>query len=99
MEALEQLKDPAGRQPVELTGLEVKPAAETMPAPTVEELTNKVQAVGEELRALIVLTKRLPRAKGLDPHQDPTRSLSLAQMYLQTGFMWLRRAIQTPKEF
>lgn len=82
---------------VVLEGKEVKPT--DVPPPTAEELMTKLHELGEQMRDLIVLTKRLPRGKALDPHQDPGRALSMAQMYLQTGFMWLRKAVQMPKEF
>ena len=92
-----EVQSPPGTEVV-LQGTEVKPDA--TPKPTAEELLKKVEEVGEALRALIVLTKRLPREpQALDPHQEPGRALSLAQMYLQTGFMWLRKAIKAPKEF
>lgn len=81
---------------VELHGREV-PALP--PVQTAEELLLQVEAIGNTLRYLIVAAKRLPRDTALEPHQDPTRSLSLAQAHLQTGFMWLRRAIEKPKVF
>ena len=89
--------------PVELnTGSQVEAVAvetKQTPPPTEEDLLRKTNEIGEQLRALIVLCKRLPRDKALEPHQDPGRALSLAQMYLQTGFSWLRKAIQATKEF
>lgn len=92
-------------EPLELvsnTGPEVEVRAKetaVTPLPKAEDLLLQVNAAGETLRSLIVSAKRLPRDKGLEPHQDPTRSLALAQAHLQTGFMWLRRAIEAPKVF
>lgn len=82
---------------VELQGKEIT----EVPTPvTAEELLAKAGELGEQLRALIVATKKLPREKNsIQAHQDPSRSLSLAQVNLQQGLMWLRRAIQSPKEF
>ena len=84
---------------IELEGKETPPAVAPEPLPAADELLKQADAIGEELRALIVLTKKLPRSKGLESHQESSRSLSLAQMYLQTGFMWLRKAINQPKVF
>lgn len=67
--------------------------------PTVAEVMAKVNELGAALRVVIVEVKSLPRTPGLDPHQDTTRSLALAQSHLQTGFMWLRRAIDNPNVF
>lgn len=63
-----------------------------------EELQKQVDDVGENLRKLIVLTKLLPR-KGLEGYNDELRCLGQAQSNLQTGLMWLRRAIDAPKVF
>lgn len=79
----------------EVRGTEVTP--QKLPDP--DELLRQVNELGEALRVLIIATKRLPRDKALEPHQDATRSLALAQAHLQTGFMWLRRAIELPKIF
>lgn len=81
---------------VELKGTEVKDKPKP---PTREELTADAARLGTELRALIVLAKRLPRDKDWESHEDPTRSLAIAQQYLQTGFLWLRRLIDAPKGF
>ena len=86
----------AGSDNVEVVGKEIK---EIPAPPSAELLLAQANALGEQLRALIVTTKRLPRDKSLESHQDPVRSLSLAQAHLQTGFMWLRRAIEAPKVF
>lgn len=93
------VKVPEGGPSIELEGKEIIEPPVAEPLPSAEELLKQADALGEQLRALIVLSKRLPRSKGLEPHQESSRSLSLAQMYLQTGFMWLRRAIKEPKEF
>lgn len=88
--------------PPELEGkvvLEGKPAAEPPAKATPEELMAEIQEIGDRLRAVILKAKRIDRAKMLDAHQDPLRSLSLAQSNLQTGFMWLRRAIEQPRTF
>ena len=81
---------------VEVTGREIteKPAI-----PTAEELTKKMDEIGIEMRKLIVQVKRLPRQTSYESHLDPTRSLALSQSHLQTGFMWLRRAIEPTKGF
>jgi hypothetical protein len=79
---------------VGLRGLEI-PAGEADPV----ELLKQLDEIGESLRQLIVQCKRLPKDKSLAPHQESGRSLSQAQVQLQTGFMWLRRAIESPKVF
>lgn len=83
---------------VELVGTQISDVKTAAPE-NAPALLNELNSVGDALRALIVRTKRLPRDKSLEPHQDPARSLALAQAHLQTGFMWLRRAITSPKEF
>ena len=88
---------PEGGPSVELHGTQVSGAP--APVPNAAELMARVNSIGDTLRALIVETKRLPREKGCEPHQDPVRSLAQAQVHLQTGFMWLRRAIEAPKVF
>jgi hypothetical protein len=64
-----------------------------------DELITKINAAGAILRILIIEVKKLPKEKGSEPHQDPIRSLALAQSHLQTGFMWLRRAVIIQDEF
>ena len=64
-----------------------------------ESLMERLNDLGASLREVIVEAKRLPPTQGLAPHQDPTRSIAVAQSYLQTGFMWLRRAIAPTKDF
>ena len=86
-----------GGNGIDLSGVQTKP--EVSPAPTAEELLARMDAIGVELRSLIVLAKRIPRINGLEPHQDSSKSLATAQSSLQTGFMWLRRAIEQPKIF
>ena len=87
------LEQSAGPE-VEIVGTEVKPTKETA-----SELLARVDAAGEELRALIVAIKTLPREKNaIQTFTDPSRSLSIAQVELQTGLMWLRKAIE-PKGF
>ena len=93
-----ELVQPNGGPEVNLQGAEIK-ATPAVPTPTAAELLKKVEEAGTALRGIIVLTKKLPRDKAFEPHQDPTRSIALAQAHLQTGFMWLRRAINAPKEF
>ena len=78
-----------------LRGTEVSPQK----IPDAADLQRQAHELGEALRVLIVTAKRLPREKALEPHQDPVRSLALAQSHLQTGFMWLRRAIDPPRMF
>ena len=84
---------------VEVTAHEVKDDNKKPETPKAEELLARVNDIGNDLRAVIVLAKRLPRDKALEPHQDPSRALAQSQAHLQTGFMWLRKAITTPKEF
>ena len=92
----EPLKVVEGGEKVELLGREI---SEPPKAPTAVELTARTNELGEQMRSLIVAAKRLPATKALDPHQDPVRSIALAQSHLQTGFMWLRKAIEQPKVF
>lgn len=77
-------------------GHEIKELPKAM---TAEEIDSALRALGSELRRLIVSAKRLPRVPGLEAHQDPARALALAQSHLQTGFMWMRRAIAPKDEF
>lgn len=80
----------------EVTGL-VPPGLQ--PPPTAADLIAKLDEIGASLRELVIVSKRLPRVPGLEPHQDQARSLALAQAHLQTGFMWMRRSIEAPKVF
>jgi len=70
--------------------------------PNQEALLAEVEELAAKMRDLIVRAKPL---KLLDvgttrqPHLESKRSLGLAQDYLQTGFLWLRRAIQRPQVF
>lgn len=92
-----------GTNPVESSSknvtIEGREVTEKSPPPTAEALIAEMNAIGDALRALIVLSKRLPRDGATEAHQDPIRALALAQANLQTGFMWLRRAIERPKVF
>ena len=83
---------------VEVKAVEAPPKT-VEPAPSAEELLLLTNNLGESLRTLIIAVKKLPKNKALEPHQDAGRSLALAQAHLQTGFMWLRRAIEVPKVF
>ena len=94
---LELVKSDGGPE-VQIQGTEVKSSPAVL-APTAAELLTKVEEVGTTLRGIIVLAKKLPRDKAFESHQDPTRALAQAQAQLQTGFMWLRKAINAPKEF
>lgn len=91
------LKLEVGKGDAELvvTGVETKPQK----AQTPEEVMEKLNAIGMELRSLIVATKKLPVNKALEPYQDPVRSIAQGQAYLQIGLMWLRKAIEQKKEF
>lgn len=80
---------------VEAKGVEV--TAE--PSPTKEETLARVSVLSAELRRLILDIKKLPRDKTLSPHLEEVRCLSEAQTLLQTGLMWMRRAINPIKEF
>jgi hypothetical protein len=84
---------------VEAVAVEVGNDIPKAEAQNPEQLLADLCALGVGLRDIIVLTKKLKRTPALDPHQDQMRSLSLAQAHLQTGFMWLRRAIIPTKEF
>ena len=86
----------SSRSELEVAGREVKTAPQP---PTEAELLAKLTECGDAMRELILLTKRLPRIAGLEAHQEQGRSLALAQAHLQTGFMWLRRAISPSKDF
>lgn len=68
-------------------------------APDPLALMEEANRLGLELRALIVRCKKLPRTPGLEPHQDEVRALAIAQSNLQTGFLWLRRAIKPEPVF
>lgn len=83
-----------GSIPVE--GHEIKEIPALMSA---AEIDASLEKLGTDLRKLIVATKRLPREKNWEAHQDPSRSIALAQSHLQTGFMWLRRAVHPKDEF
>lgn len=81
---------------VELEGKEIK---EIPIVPDAAELMVRLNALGDSLRDLIVETKRLPWDRTLGPYQDPVRSIAISQSYLQTGLMWLRRAVEPTKVF
>lgn len=87
-----ELEKTEGGPEVEVVATEVKNASP-------DELLKKVNEIGDQLRGLILQAKKLPREKSLEAHQDPARALSIAQVNLQTGFAWLRKAIMAPKEF
>ena len=77
-----------------------KPVDVLQVAKTPDDVLDKINALGNELRELILQAKRIPRlVQGLDAHQEPSRCVAIAQSHLQTGFMWLRRAVTQPKEF
>ena len=65
-----------------------------------QELFSEAERIGVELRTLIVRCKELdkPQAK-LDPYQRPARALGLAQQYLQTGMLWLKKCINQDVSF
>jgi hypothetical protein len=67
--------------------------------PTEDELIERLNSLGSQMRELIVHAKRLPRKPGLEPYQDQVRALAISQSYLQTGFMWMRRCISPTKDF
>lgn len=77
------------------------PAKSSQPIPeTPEELLVEVEKLGVALRALIVRCKLLEKTdNGLSPYQRPKRSLELAQEYLQTGMLWLRKCIMLDTRF
>jgi hypothetical protein len=87
-------------EPVEVKASEnVTVESQEVTVQSPEELMEKLNKLGVELRAVVIAAKRLPRTKGLDPHQDPTRSIALSQAHMQTGFMWMRRAINPTLDF
>lgn len=67
--------------------------------PTAEDLLKRINDLGTQLRIVIVEAKLLQKDVTVEVHQDPIRSLGQAQVNLQVGFMWLRRAIKPQKEF
>lgn len=67
--------------------------------PTPEAILSRLDAIGNDLRALIVDAKKLATGKGFEPHEDPMRCIAIAQSELQTGFLWLKRSINRQKGF
>lgn len=59
----------------------------------------RIHDIGVIMRELIVDIKKLPTTGAYQAHQDPGRSLSLAQSHLQTGMMWLKRAVTPSEDF
>lgn len=85
---------------VEATSKEVSPTLpSTEPVPDRGLVSERISAASAELRKLILEVKRLPRDKSLEPHLEEMRCLATAQTNLQTGLMWLRRAVNPTKEF
>lgn len=84
-------------------GLEVDAHGRLAPPPeppmTPEEVLARIDALGLEMRKVILRVKKLPRDMTLEPYQDLVRCLSQAQTNLQAGFMWLRRSVKQPREF
>ena len=78
---------------------ETRDVTAVVPMITKEEALRRVSEVSLNLRKMIVDVKKMPRDKTLEPHTDEMRCLSQAQNNLQTGLMWLRRAINPSKEF
>lgn len=62
-------------------------------SPQEKTTINACKAIGEELRAKI---EELERGKGAAPVM---RDLAIAKTHLQTGMMWLIRAIAKPDSF
>lgn len=77
----------------------VAPNTDAPPPPNPDELMVEANRMGTEMRKFIVRCKKLPRTPGLGPHQDEVRALALAQAHLQTGWLWLRRAIKPEDVF
>lgn len=87
---------------VEMRGLEINevhPSMSKIPPPSIAEAMKSLEELADATRKFILTAKTMPRAKGMGPHQDPLRCLAIAQNNLQTGFMWLRRAVESPKVF
>lgn len=78
----------------------VTPSSGSIPlVPSNEEVLAQITKLGEDVRALIVMMKRLPKVVVTETYQDRTRSLAMAQEHLQTGFLWLRKTVNVPLEF
>ena len=64
-----------------------------------DELLLRVQEIGFELREIIVQAKKLPSEPNIEMHESHMRALDVAQTQLQTGMLWLRRAITRQRGF
>lgn len=84
---------------VELTGKKITEVKEKPAPPDPAVLMAKLNELGDSMRALIIEVKRLPWDRTLGPYQDPVRSIAIGQSQLQTGFMWVRRAIEPNRLF
>ena len=93
---LEHPLEAIGSPNVELRGREIKAG---LPPPDPEAMLKEINEIGNRLRELIVMSKRLPKRPELEPHQDASKCIAMAQSNLQTGFMWMRRIIEAPKVF
>lgn len=79
---------------VKLEGREI-----TAPIPSRDDVRRAIGEAAMLMRRIILDVKKLPRDKALEPHQDELRCLAQAQTNLQTGLMWLRRAVEQTREF
>ena len=82
---------------IELRGREV--TTDKAPPPDADKLLQEVNQIGNRLREIIILSKKLPKKAALEPHQDASKCIAMAQANLQTGFMWMRRIFEAPKVF
>lgn len=58
-------------------------------------LLNEIDTVGAHLRHLVDKLDARARTQG----DVDGRSVATGRTYLQTGLMWLRRAVEKPREF
>lgn len=68
-------------------------------------LINEAKELAEQVRALVLRVAMLPSTPLVDGDApptittDPARSIEIARIELQTGFMWLVRSITRPTTF
>ena len=62
-------------------------------------LVNSIKELAEEVNETINVVAALPITDGAEVSENPARALNIARTELQTGFMWLIRAVARPKGF
>jgi len=62
-------------------------------------LMNEVKELAEKVRALLIRVELLPCDEPVSQSTSPSRAREIARTELQTGFMWLVRAIARPTTF